>query len=787
MIQGFKRYGIAQVVDVYEPTVNPFTMNLFPSSDSLKAVAEAKESAELLTVEADLQRQGLKTVWKKTVYSTFNKPDTVEIPLVFDPENFLYFRCKAIASFEKHGANQNGDAFEWEELKKSYRTFVGKGFYVEHDSDDPAKSKGIIISASLNEEGQWVECVCAVDKTEMYLSKTGAIRNLADDIRERVMNAVSMGCSTAEAVCSECHNVAHNESELCAHCNPESPMYMKGRRNARGNVVFEFNRDNMFNELSSVGNPAWKQADILKYMIGSAESNLKEGFMGNGNLMDKISAADLLALRVALSGDIKPEKAEKENKKETDVAEMVGKIIDQKFDSAVKDAIKDAAEKILGPMLKQIPNVVAPAVSQEITGMKPAVKQKLDEVKEQLGVAAPAAEAAPAPAAPAPVAQPAQPAVVSSSEDESSIEEPKASSAIALGDGYELRPIKVKEEDMLCLWDRDSDTGIYIKPLTEDMDEATKIAKYRELLRLTSPVVEGKEEIVPVEKEPVKKEDEDLKPSQINLEKGGSMKISYQAGNTFHDSYFIAEEGEERRKVRASRIVPVDVQQLELENPDTVITPEEAIEQMSKEASTLAEFDRFVIRHMRLARKASQEPAIVAMKEEGKREKPGKLDEVDMSLDSKDVSKDRPKLPTDGKSDVAKLYGRLPGKKVGEPEQSLDLKSSVNEIKLQAKVEELTSQLETLTKKAKEADIVEVLQKLSWLKPEQKKALISKLANASEADLALMGEVIDLTEEKRVEAASVPKTAEIVPQLFTKDAAVETPVERLQNFLMGGE
>ena len=50
----------------------------------------------------------------------------------FDPDNYLYYRNRAITADER---NANGDIFPHDEIKKAYTTFIGKGIFYNHNPD----------------------------------------------------------------------------------------------------------------------------------------------------------------------------------------------------------------------------------------------------------------------------------------------------------------------------------------------------------------------------------------------------------------------------------------------------------------------------------------------------------------------------------------------------------------------------------------------------------------------------------------------------------------------------
>ena len=79
-------------------------------------------------------------------------------------DDFMYVRTRAIGSLEKWGPNMNGDAFPMQELASSYQTFIGKGNFIDHKSDDITKIRGLVIDAHLNTDDHCVECLIAVDR-----------------------------------------------------------------------------------------------------------------------------------------------------------------------------------------------------------------------------------------------------------------------------------------------------------------------------------------------------------------------------------------------------------------------------------------------------------------------------------------------------------------------------------------------------------------------------------------------------------------------------------------------
>lgn len=195
--------------------------------------------------------------------------------------DFLYVRVRSITAMEAGclcaqagrqcscGANgvkinNNGDAFPAKELQASYKTFISRGNFVDHKSDQVDKIRGIVIDAHWNDKGKYVECLIAVDK----LSHP----QLARDIETGVVHGVSMGCQVAESECSvkSCQRKAQKEEDYCTHVkNLKGLMY-------QGSRVYEINRGLNFIELSWVTNPADPQCVSLQKIAMSKLGNTKK-------------------------------------------------------------------------------------------------------------------------------------------------------------------------------------------------------------------------------------------------------------------------------------------------------------------------------------------------------------------------------------------------------------------------------------------------------------------------------------------------------------------------------
>ncbi len=125
---------------------------------------------------------------------------------------YIYVRSRAISSRR----NDNFDTFPAEEIKKAYRTFIGKPVFVNHSNANHRRCRGVIVDAALHEDvtpdglpDTWVEVFMEVD----------AVRypKLAEAIRRGHIERTSMGCDVAYSRCTACGNVAKDPSSYCAH------------------------------------------------------------------------------------------------------------------------------------------------------------------------------------------------------------------------------------------------------------------------------------------------------------------------------------------------------------------------------------------------------------------------------------------------------------------------------------------------------------------------------------------------------------------------------------------
>jgi hypothetical protein len=161
-----------------------------------------KKFAAAQVLDARIARQGT-GLMRDAHRHTFN----------YDPKpGFLYVRSRAISS----RTNDNFDHFPAEEIKKAYRTFVGKPVFVNHHNENHRRARGVIVDAALHEDvnpdgspDTWAEVLMEVDAVNFP--------KLAQAILAGEIDRTSMGTDVAFSVCSVCNNKASTPLEYCQH------------------------------------------------------------------------------------------------------------------------------------------------------------------------------------------------------------------------------------------------------------------------------------------------------------------------------------------------------------------------------------------------------------------------------------------------------------------------------------------------------------------------------------------------------------------------------------------
>jgi hypothetical protein len=162
-----------------------------------------KKFAESAIISAEVARRDAYGLIKASHRAVFN----------YTPKpGFLYVRSRMISS----RCNDNWDEFPAEEIRKAWKTAVGKPAFVNHHNEDHRRMRGVIIDAVLHEDtgpdGRpdiWIEALHELDAQRFP--------KLAEAIIAGRVNRTSMGCDVGFSVCSACGNQASSPADYCAH------------------------------------------------------------------------------------------------------------------------------------------------------------------------------------------------------------------------------------------------------------------------------------------------------------------------------------------------------------------------------------------------------------------------------------------------------------------------------------------------------------------------------------------------------------------------------------------
>ncbi|MDE2103909.1 MAG: hypothetical protein KGL39_42125 [Patescibacteria group bacterium] len=194
---------------------------------------------------------------------------------------YIYVRVRAISS----RVNLNHDGWPAAELKKAYRTFIGKPIFVDHHNHDPKKARGVVVDAELHQEDQktsaldpyysspdvdpehlpatWIELLLEID-AKRYPKFARAF--VSGDI-----DSVSMGADVQYTLCSHCSNRAEDPSQFCKHILSKGAHfdYYKADGTKTSKRSYENCYDITYFELSGVFTPADQTALALDIKTAS--------------------------------------------------------------------------------------------------------------------------------------------------------------------------------------------------------------------------------------------------------------------------------------------------------------------------------------------------------------------------------------------------------------------------------------------------------------------------------------------------------------------------------------
>ena len=190
------------------------------------------------------------------------------------------------AFIDKYGSKKqkafycNLQANAVQKLQK-YTTFCD-----ETDVEGKLTGNNVIVSV----EGYIGKRISAIEKSHF----SGTVYNLeVEGDHSYLIEGVAVhNCFATAASCCICNNMAHTPQELCAHMNPGTFSYIKGKRIDPYDIAYEINYGITFTEDSLVDNPADSTARIFEVMSSANASDVDK--MSVGELKTKLK--EILAL-----------------------------------------------------------------------------------------------------------------------------------------------------------------------------------------------------------------------------------------------------------------------------------------------------------------------------------------------------------------------------------------------------------------------------------------------------------------------------------------------------------
>jgi hypothetical protein len=632
----------------------------------------------------------------------------------WDPENFLYYRARAITANQTNG---NGDHFSLDELKKSFPTFVGKGVYYNHESTKPELAFGIILDAVMHEypDDSYVQILSAIDRNDINNKRPGLLNRIVSG----GLKTTSMSVAVERCTCSVCGNVATRPEQLCAHMLPKQAGYVKGKL-YNNKVAFEYNEGLTFLEDSVVETPADSTAYIFQIY-----SNLNNGGSLNPRLMEHLTKY----ASVRKSAD------EPRGKSPLSIDSIIEDQVNRKLETKVKQLTDEKIRVHIDPVLQKIEESVIPILDQK-------VEVKIQEKDRQLGLGdAPAEKDTPPERVPPkedagePIQEKKEEALPEKKSSVDvvnllrSVSDPKVNTkqvkypkviAERVNIGSDLSFVVENGEYVLYAGETPSEPKVSV-PVTKKMMDM-------DIKSLTKLLMKQMESVPKLSSDEQKSDLNSMKTQSAFQE--GNMKIAYTRGPDFKSSFFVAQDGDKTFTVSAAEIIPEDIQERITQGDDDVSAPDDIVAQLDELSDgSIEKLESEVVPSLKeqaaSVRKAADEdeekkepevpadtaeekPAIPAEKSAMKKSaefswaeseiptmKPGKpCDGPLMAVNQNEAKNEEQAVPAGQSSKVKSFYARLPNKGVGEPSVAINVQSSAND-EVRMKIEALRKELES--------------------------------------------------------------------------------------------
>jgi hypothetical protein len=240
--------------DSYSPLVNPLEVHTLTKHQKVTSSSTEFEIKDGREIGFDKAHQTLDwTQWLPFAAKKYN--------VSADANDYLITPVPIMPS---DLANRNGVGFPLKELiefnteygMQAYKTWKGKGTFVEHANEEPLASKGMIVDSFLRPiQGSGGKVWMVVNLLAFDRTKDP---DLCRSILKGDMNSYSMGAWVETYTCSYCNA----EIGQCAHLHPQEPLdfYMLG-----DTLVYRKVKKPVGFETSAVATPAYQVAisDVL--------------------------------------------------------------------------------------------------------------------------------------------------------------------------------------------------------------------------------------------------------------------------------------------------------------------------------------------------------------------------------------------------------------------------------------------------------------------------------------------------------------------------------------------
>jgi len=239
------------------------------------------------------------------IKEAIDKQSDFDVVASVDTDKFIYIHTTIMAGVKtsekishyitsdtEKFINDNHDAWTCEDLIQDYPTFKRALTFVEHNQDlEKARGKCIDTIARKMPDTILIDVLFSVDKKHA---------DLVDNIKNGIVNAVSMGCSTEKTICSICGNEAKDQSKYCSHIRNQKGSLVKCA-DGKTRRVAELCKGNTFFDVSLVANPAFAGAVFRKILsseqlgtqlLANLLSSKIESFTKNGETFLKAASLD---------------------------------------------------------------------------------------------------------------------------------------------------------------------------------------------------------------------------------------------------------------------------------------------------------------------------------------------------------------------------------------------------------------------------------------------------------------------------------------------------------------